>query len=309
MIVDKYNFADAVGRSGKDPMMVFKLKNEKTFLGGSGYIANLSSSFGASTSHISHIGDKDSYINFIKKKLSKKVNSKLLVKSKSPTILKLRYVDYYRNNKIIGFYNINEEPLTEIEEKKYKESIYKLKNSINLVILADYGHGEISNQAIKNLQKINKKIYINTQLNSFNYGSHNLRKFKKVNTICINESELRFELRDKKNNISSLVKKFRKSIKCENIIVTQGKYGATIFTRTKKYFCPAFDSKPLDTIGSGDTLFTIVSLCLASKINPELSLIFASIAAALSTQNMGNEFNLNMRNFENYLKNIFIKNN
>ena len=309
MIVDKYNFADAVGRSGKDPMMVFKLKNEKTFLGGSGYIANLSSSFGASTSHISHIGDKDSYINFIKKKLLKKVNSKLLVKSKSPTILKLRYVDYYRNNKIIGFYNINEEPLTEIEEKKYKKSINKLKNSINLVILADYGHGEISNQAIKNLQKINKKIYINTQLNSFNYGSHNLRKFKKVNTICINESELRFELRDKKNNISSLVKKFRKSIKCENIIVTQGKYGATIFTRTKKYFCPAFDSKPLDTIGSGDTLFTIVSLCLASKINPELSLIFASIAAALSTQNMGNEFNLNMRNFENYLKNIFIKNN
>ncbi len=308
-IIDKYFFADAVGRSGKDPMMVFKLKNEKMFLGGSGYIANLSSSLGANTNHISHIGDKDSYVKFIKRNLSKKINSELLIKSNSPTILKLRYVDYYRNNKIIGFYNINEDPLNEMEERKYIKRIQKLKDSIDLIILADYGHGEISNQAIKNLQKINKKIYLNTQLNSFNYGSHNLRKFKKINTICINEGELRFELRDKKNNIALLVKKLRKTINCENIIITQGKYGATIFTKTKKYFCPAFDIKPLDTIGSGDTLFTVVSLCLASKINPELSLVFASISAALSTQNIGNDFNLNMQKFENYLKNVFIGNN
>ena len=307
MIIDKYNFADAVGRSGKDPMMVFKLKNEKTFLGGSGYIANLSSSFGAKTNHISHIGDRNSYLRFIKKKLSSKVNFSLLKKSNSPTILKLRYVDYYRNHKINGFYDINEEPLNDKEDKKYINIINKVKKNVNLIILADDGHGEISNRVIKSLQKINKRIYINTQLNSFNYGSHNLRKFKKVNTICINESELRFELRDKKNNIATLVKKFRKYINCQNIVVTQGKYGATIFTKKEKFFCPAFDTKPLDSIGSGDTLFTIISLCLASGIKPELSLIIASMAAALSTKNLGNDFSLSMDNFLSYLKTIFFK--
>lgn len=307
MIIDKYNFADAVGRSGKDPMMVFKLKNEKTFLGGSGYIANLSSSFGAKTNHISHIGDRKSYLSFIKKKLSNKVNFSLLKKTNSPTILKLRYVDYYRNNKINGFYDINEEPLNDKEDKKYINIINKVKKKVNLIILADYGHGEISNRVIKSLQKINKRIYINTQLNSFNYGSHNLRKFKKVNTICINESELRFELRDKKNNITTLVKKFRKYINCQNVVVTQGKFGATIFTKKEKFFCPAFDTKPLDTIGSGDTLFTIISLCLASGIKPELSLIIASMAAALSTKNLGNDFNLSMDYFLSYLKTVFFK--
>ena len=307
MIIDKYNFADAVGRSGKDPMMVFKLKNEKTFLGGSGYIANLSSSFGAKTNHISHIGDRNSYLSFIKKKLSNKVNFSLLKKTNSPTILKLRYVDYYRNNKINGFYDINEEPLNDKEDKKYINIINKVKKKVNLIILADYGHGEISNRVIKSLQKINKRIYINTQLNSFNYGSHNLRKFKKVNTICINESELRFELRDKKNNITTLVKKFRKYINCQNVVVTQGKFGATIFTKKEKFFCPAFDTKPLDTIGSGDTLFTIISLCLASGIKPELSLIIASMAAALSTKNLGNDFNLSMDYFLSYLKTVFFK--
>jgi len=310
MIIDKYNFADSVGRSGKDPMMVYRLKEEKSFLGGSGYIANLSSSLAGSTNHIFHVGVKNSQASFIKKMLSKNIKYEMLTKSNSPTIKKLRYVDFYRNNKIIGFYDINEEPLSEKEENLYIKKISEYKNKVDLIILADYGHGEISNSTIQYLQKNHKKIFINTQLNSFNFGSHNLKKFKKVNTLCVNEGELRFELRDKKSNINNLVMRYKKSFNCENLVVTQGKFGATIFSKNnQKFFCPAFDVKPIDTIGSGDTLFTVLSLCLASGINPELSLLFSSIAAAMSTQNMGNDFNLNNSNLEKNLKSLFIKQN
>ena len=104
--------------------------------------------------------------------------------------------------------------------------------------------------------------------------------------------------------------RYKKSFNCENLVVTQGKFGATIFSKNnQKFFCPAFDVKPIDTIGSGDTLFTVLSLCLTSGINPELSLLFSSIAAAMSTQNMGNDFNLNNSNLEKNLKSLFIKQN
>ncbi len=306
IIIDKYNFADAVGRSGKDPMMVFRLKNEKSFLGGSGYIANLSSSLNDQTKHIFHVGENNSHLKFIKKKLSKKIRYEVLKKTNSPTITKTRYVDYYKNNKIIGFYDINEDPLSKIEELKYIKKISKHKNDVDLIILADYGHGEISNSTIKYLQKNYNKIYINTQLNSFNYGSHNLKKFSKVDTLCINEGELRFELRDKKNSVNYLVNKYKKNFKCKNLIVTQGKFGATLFTNDKKkFFCPAFDVNPIDTIGSGDTLFTVISLCLAARINPELSILFSSVAAGLSTQNMGNNFNLNISSLESELNRLY----
>ena len=45
MIVDKYVFAEAIGKSGKDSMLVFKEKNDKQYIGGTGYISNLCSTF------------------------------------------------------------------------------------------------------------------------------------------------------------------------------------------------------------------------------------------------------------------------
>ncbi len=307
LIIDKYNFADAIGRSGKDSIMVFQLKNEQVFLGGSGYIANLASEISKKTSYIFHVGEKNNEYQFIKKKLSSKIIYEKLNKSDSPTITKLRYVDFYRNNKIAGFYDINDDPLTLSEEKKFIKKLNKYIKNVDLVILADYGHGEISGSVISNLQKKHKKLFVNTQLNSFNYGSHNLSKFKKVNTLCVNESELRFELRDKKSDIESLVNKFKKQVIFDNIIITQGKNGSTLFTRNnQKFNCPAFDLKPVDAVGSGDTLFTFISVSLASGINPELALFFASVAAAFSTQKIGNDYKLNYSEFEKNIKKIIL---
>ena len=270
-------------------------------------MSNISAEIAKKTSYLFHVGDKSSQYNFIKKNLSKKIFFEKLYKANSPTITKLRYVDFYRNNKIAGFYQINDEPLSQNEDRKFIKKINRLINKVDLVILADYGHGEISSSVITNLQKNYKKIYVNTQLNSFNYGSHNLSKFKKVNTLCVNESELRFELRDKKSSIEKLVKKFRNNVIFENLIVTQGKNGSTIFTNKNEiFYCPAFDLKPIDAVGSGDTLFTVISICLASGIKPELSLFFSSIAAALSTKKIGNDFKLNYHDLENNIKKILL---
>ena len=44
-IIDKYITTETIGKSGKEPMLVVKPKKEIKFLGGTGYIANLCSSF------------------------------------------------------------------------------------------------------------------------------------------------------------------------------------------------------------------------------------------------------------------------
>ena len=40
-IIDKYIFTETIGKSGKEPILIFKKTNENKFLGGVGYIANL----------------------------------------------------------------------------------------------------------------------------------------------------------------------------------------------------------------------------------------------------------------------------
>ena len=65
-------------------------------------------------------------------------------------------------------------------------------------------------KSIRNyLQKFKKKLYLNTQINSFNRGFHTLSNYKSANCIVLNESELRHEMRDQTSNLDKLIKKLR----------------------------------------------------------------------------------------------------
>ena len=75
MIIDNYIFIDPVGKSGKEPILVYKKKNENKFIGGTGYISNLISSFVDSVYLITCVGEKKDELNFIKKNLNKSLNS------------------------------------------------------------------------------------------------------------------------------------------------------------------------------------------------------------------------------------------
>ena len=77
------------------------------------------------------IGQKQEDNSFIKKNISKNINVKLDQKNKSPTILKKRFIEHLSNNKILGVYKINDNPLEKQDELNYRNLlIKKLKNMI-----------------------------------------------------------------------------------------------------------------------------------------------------------------------------------
>ena len=67
MIIDDYIFINPVGKSGKEPILIYKKDNQNKFIGGSGYISNLISSFAKSVDLVSLIGEKRRF-KFYKKK-------------------------------------------------------------------------------------------------------------------------------------------------------------------------------------------------------------------------------------------------
>ena len=78
-------------------------------------------------------------------------------------------------------------------------------------------------------------------------------------------------------------------INASYITVTQGKDGAFLLNDSKlPVNCPGFAVQVVDKIGSGDALLALLSVCLFSKIEEELSLFIASIAAAQSVETIGN---------------------
>ena len=305
-IVDNYITTDAVGKSGKEPVMVVKKKKQIKFLGGVGYIANLCSSFAKETKIISFLGEKEEEKNFVIKNLDKKVKHDFLFKKNSPTIIKTRYLDDYRKSKILGVYDLNDDLISKKEENNFLNILKKNIKKYDIIVVADYGHGIITKKIRKIINGSSKKLFLNTQINSFNRGYHTVYKYKKINSLIINESELRYELKDKHSTILNLAKKLKKRILVDNIIVTKGKFGS-ILVNCKNWssiLCPAFSENTIDTVGAGDTFFALSALCIGSKIDSKLALLIGSLAASFSTNQIGNLSAFNFKILEKQLNHI-----
>ena len=115
-ILDQYVFCEALGKSGKEPVLVLRDLYTEEYLGGSAAIANHLSDFCGSISLISCLGEKREHENFIKENLAGNINAKFIKKSKSPTIVKKRFVDHITKNKSLGVYSLNDDALTKKDE-------------------------------------------------------------------------------------------------------------------------------------------------------------------------------------------------
>ena len=304
-IIDKYITTEAIGKSGKEPMLVIKPKKQIKFLGGSAYIANLCSNFSDKVKLLSFLGDKRTEKEFIKSNLKKNISHNFLIKKNSSTISKLRYIDDYRKTKIIGVYDLNDDLISKKEEKKFFSTLKKNIKTHDLIIIADYGHGIITKRISDLIVRNSNKIYLNTQINSFNRGYHTVFKYKKINTLVINENEIRYELRDKNSEILKLVNDIRKKVSINNIVVTRGKRGAVLIdSKNKIISCPAFNQNNKDTIGAGDAFFGMFSLAIGSKIDSKISMLLASIAANFSIDQIGRGSIFNYQILKKYFKHI-----
>ena len=288
-IIDEYIFCEAIGKSGKESILVIQEKNKEKYLGGSAQIANHISNFSKNVTFFSLLGDNNKEINFINSKMNQKIKKIFFTKKNSPTIKKIRYVDVINNNKLIGVYKFNDEEINSSLEKHIITKLIQIIKKFDLVVVADYGHGFITKKIAKKICTNSKFLTLNAQINSSNIGYQRIDKFKNFETLVINESELRHEFRDRIKNKNILARTICKKLKINNIIVTSGKNGALLLEKNNKELnVPAFANKVIDKVGSGDAMLSLISLCQSIKMKNEEIMLVASLAAAQSVESMGN---------------------
>ena len=293
-IIDQYIFGNTLGKSGKEPHLVLHEERKENYLGGASAIANHLSGFCKKVEFLSVVGSSKENISFVKKSLAKNVNPKFLLKKNSPTILKKRFIDNVTKHKLLGVYSMNDAKLDDDLEKKLISYIKKISKKCDLILVSDYGHGFISEKVAKIISSMNKSFSLNAQVNASNYGYHSLRKYKKIDNLIINESELRHEMRDKISNSEVLALQMIKDLKINNLIITRGKNGAIFLKKNSKpIYCPAFANKVIDKIGAGDSMLSIIALCMKIKLPNDLALFLGSLAGATAVENIGNSKSIN----------------
>ena len=186
-IIDQYVFCNALGKSGKEPMLVLGDIKTEQYLGGAAAISRHISPFCEKITLLSMIGEKSEFLKDIKKGLPRNVKFDYIKKKNSPTIVKKRFLDHISNNKVLGVYKINYDSLEKKEEILFRNKLNKLLSKYDVVIVSDYGHGFISKISSKIICKKSKYLALNAQINAANVGYHSMRNYKKVDCV-INSS-------------------------------------------------------------------------------------------------------------------------
>lgn len=302
-IIDKYIFGNVQGKSGKEPHMVFNKIKESFYLGGSAIIANHLSSFVNKVTLLSDFGHEKNIKKIINENLKKNIKHIAIKPFDSlETCIKTRFVDLNSNYKLFGSYylpNLNNKFFHSTLSQKIKQNIH----AQDTIILADYSNNFFNVESLNLIKKSKKFIAGMAQKNSNKSSFHTLDHLKSIDLLCINEGELRNELRDKKSDYIKLSKFFIKKYKIKYLVVTRGIQGSILITRKFKiYSCPSFNSKPIDKVGAGDAMLSILSLFLKNKIDINLSLMIASLIAGKVVNNLGNNYSANILEIERDLE-------
>src|SRR5262249_18928985 len=152
------------------PTLVVKHLCEEKFAGGSLAVANHIANFSGQVSLLSYLGDIDTQEDFIRKKLNPTVQPQFLYRKNSPTIVKKRFVENYFFQKLFEVYEINDAHLEAADNDTLCKQLRGNLGEFDMVVVVDYGHGMLTEEAIHILCREAPYLVLNVQSNAGNLG-------------------------------------------------------------------------------------------------------------------------------------------
>jgi rfaE bifunctional protein kinase chain/domain len=289
-IIDEYYYCEQMGKSAKAHLVVNKYLTHEVFAGGVFAIANHIAGLCDNVQLISLIGSDDSKKDFIQNNLKPNIKTEFFYRKDGPTIVKKRYIEQYRNQKLFEVNYLSDNCINKELESRIIKYLKSTIPSFDIVLISDYGHGFITNKIINIIKEISKRFAVNTQTNAANAGYNMITKYKNPYFVCLDEAEIRLAAQDRYSNIENIAKRIKKEINTDYLIVTLGKKGSmglnrgNVINRT-----PIFSTKVIDTIGAGDAFFAFTAPCFAIRLPLDLVSFIGNAVGAIAVQIMGNK--------------------
>jgi sugar/nucleoside kinase (ribokinase family) len=159
----------------------------------------------------------------------------------------------------------------------------------DVVIVADDGHGLLTERAIARVCERARFLAVNTQTNAGNLGFHVISKYPRADFIAIAEPEVRLQHRDYNGPLEKLTKDTAAALGARRVIVTRGKRGCLCYDVEDGFAdVPAMAVKIVDRVGSGDALLALGAPAAAMRLPLDLVGFIGNVAGAEACAVMGN---------------------
>lgn len=288
-IIDEYAFVTPKGRAVKDPILSTEFKHSEKYAGGILAVANHISSFVDSITVLTVLGEKDPEVDYVSSSLRSNITLRYFTKEKSPTTVKRRYIDAYRNHKLFKVEYMNDTPISDKLTDEIVTFLREETEKYDLVIVADFGHGFLNPALRREIENKARFLALNVQSNSSNMGYNLFNQYQRADFLTMNDDEMRLPFSSRFEDPAAIVKEIQEKYKFNNVLLTQGKKGCIFFQNNGFYPAPTLTSSVKDTVGAGDALFAIAALCVFTKAKPELVPFIANAAGGIASNIMGNK--------------------
>jgi len=301
-IIDEYVYVTPKGRATKDPMLSTAFVRKETMAGGVLAVCNHIANFTRKVELISVVGDKENYLPFIRKATHPRVRLQFFIRKHAPTIVKRRFIDHYRQQKLFKIEEIDDSPIDSQLEKRLIAAIKKAAAKADLVLVSDFGHGLISERILLAIEEHAPWLAINAQTNSSNIGFNLITRYDKGDFVSIDEHEMRLAIGDRYCTAQRLINKFRKKTGFRNFLLTLGKRGCVYAEDKAVSYFPVITNKVVDSIGAGDSVFAITSLAKRTGLSADLIPYLANCVGSFAVQIVGNKDSVKKKELLKFMK-------
>lgn len=291
VMLDSYIWGNVDRISPEAPVPVVVVKKKAERLGGAANVALNIKALGAEPLLCSVIGDDynaDIFIDLLKKR---KISSEGIIKNNDRiTTTKFRIIG--NNSQMLRVDEENDKSLNKKNSVDLKNRINDIliKNNIDVIIFQDYDKGIINSDLINFVTKKAGELNIPVAVDP---KKRNFLAYKNLDFFKPNFKEFSEGLKedfDKKNieKLSCLVKDFQIQQNIKTLMVTLSEDG--VFVKENKsegILIPARQRSIADVSGAGDTVISVVALCLVQKLSPADIAFISNIAGGLVCEYIG----------------------
>jgi rfaE bifunctional protein nucleotidyltransferase chain/domain len=287
-IVDEYQYCHAIGKSSKAAAVVARIESGERFAGGIVAVANHIASLCDQVTVLSVLGTQNSHEVFIREQLHSAVRTVFVERRDAPTIVKRRFIEAYFFTPMFELYEINDESLRPEDNAEVCAALRREMAAHDLVVVVDYGHGMLSQDAVALLCADAKFLALNAQANAGNRGYHRLSKFHRADYICAAEDEMHLEARDWRGDLHPVVLDVSRRLSCASVVVTCGKRGALCYASGQGFLhVPALAGRVVDRVGAGDAFMAVTAPLVALGAPADLIGFLGNVAGAEAVATVG----------------------
>lgn len=285
VMLDKYVWGDVRRISPEAPVPVVLAKRRSEQPGGAANVALNIARLGARAHVVGFTGvDEDAEV-LARTMRESGIESHFVSTEDFPTISKLRVLGARQQ-----LLRLDAERAGDRPAGKYAELIataLSLLGESDAVVLSDYAKGVLSSEVCQAITVAARKAGIPVLVDP---KTSDFSKYRGATTICPNLDELTKATKEEAKDLDellSLAEPMVADFGLDFLTVTLSEKGIALLRPEGRFSAPAKAQQVFDVSGAGDTVISMLALCLATGIAPETAVELANIAAGIVVGKVG----------------------